>query len=206
VSFDPWVNIRNDNSALGATLLAARIKADMTQPQLVTAIDPYGVHPTLNVPALSRIERGEIIPAHEIAVLLWEWMVDRTTLPPIHVNARSTDPQTSHDAARSVNPLKVRALHRWWLNHLDMIWRRDPHQINFDGDPVGYYATDEGARKYYDGPKVSSSGFRTRRAELRHADLVEDSGLRFQISTGRHAIAWQLTPAGRALIKETPPS
>lgn len=206
---DLWFTARQRLHVLGATVLQARLDADMTQSQLVQHIDPLGQLRAWNVPVLSRIEAGYWAPDAQTAEALTTWLsaqqakviLDSTTPA-----TRAHDPHTSHDAAKTVKPTKIRELHVWWLHHLEFVWR-DPNQIgqlNFNGDPRGYFATDEGARKFYDGKKVSESGFRTRRAELKHAGLVEDSGLQFEISTGNQAVAWRLTAAGQQLAKETP--
>lgn len=208
---DIWQELREQAQRFGVAVLQARLDLDMSQSDVVHQVnrmDPWGPH--LDVPTLSRIERGAALPADKVGARLTSWLrrnVDPDILLPlIDPHARTSDPSTSHIAADSTNKVKIRELHRWWLGHLDFVWR-DPNQINqlnFNSEPRGYFATDEGARRFYDGPKVSDSGFRTRRAELRRAGLVVDSGLRFQISTGRHAIAWKLTPLGVVTMKETP--
>lgn len=208
---DIWQELREQALRFGAAVLQARLDLDMSQADVVHQVnrmDPWGPH--LDVPTLSRIERGTALPADKVGAHLTSWLRRNLDpdilLPIIDPHARTSDPSTSHLAADSVDSIKIRNLHFWWLRHLDLIWR-DPNtieQLNLDGDPRGYFATDEGARKFYDGPKVSDSGFRTRRAELRRAGLVEDSGIRFKISTGRHAIAWKLTPLGVTTMKETP--
>lgn len=203
---DYWVKIRNDNRELGALIHMARRAAMLSQPELIEHLDL--IPALLDVPTLSRIEHGSVVPIAPVAKRLTEWLasqhVDATLSHLAQPVARAHDPQTSHDAARSVTPTTLRHLHTWWLRHLDRMWAKDPDQLNLNGDPIGYFMTDEGARKFYDGPKVSDSGFRTRRAELRQAGLVTDSGRRYPISTGRMANAWQLTPTGRTALKETP--
>jgi hypothetical protein len=88
--------------------------------------------------------------------------------------ARNTDPQTSHDAAASVDDVTLtqafvlRALKRP---------RTDPQLI-------------EAYRKLKHAPRASESGIRTRRAELVDRGLVVDSGLRSVTPFGRKAIVW----------------
>ena len=148
-----------------------------------------------------------MMPPPPIAERLTYWLeqeAQREHLQAILIpHTRSSDPDTSHAAARSVTSETLRDLHRWWLRHLAHIWRHDLDQLTMIGHPIGYSATDEGARLSYNG-KTSDSGFRTRRSELRHAGLVEDSGRRYPISTDRLAIAWRLTPSGYQALQETP--
>lgn len=208
MTFDPtrnyWEKIRTDNERLGACLTLLRKQAMMTQPELVTHLDRLGA--TFDVPTFSRVEAGSMIPTGRNAVALSNWMVEQSPEDVLQALgspvARSSDPQTSHDAGRSVTAATMKALHLWWLRHLERYSYCNPDQMNILGVTNGYYMTDEGARTQYQGPKVSESGFRTRRAELKHAELVRDSGCRYPISTGRLAIAWELTPEGRITLKE----
>jgi hypothetical protein len=69
-------------------------------------------------------------------------------------------------------------------------------------------ATDATIAYVYDGmveagraPMASPSGIRSRRAELVDLELVEDSGERRLLSTGRRAIVWQITDLGRAHVR-----
>lgn len=92
--------------------------------------------------------------------------------------ARSSDPNTSWQAARSIDQLKMRELHTKQLELLSL--RPGTHE----GLMMRY------ARRWDD--TVSASGFRTRISELRDAGLVRDSGLRALITSGRRAIVWEL--------------
>ena len=47
----------------------------------------------------------------------------------------------------------------------------------------------------------SASGIRTRRSELVHAGYVRDSGHRATLPTGRKAIVWEITLAGRTWLE-----
>lgn len=90
-------------------------------------------------------------------------------------NARTTDPQTSHEAAASVNNLTatkeaiLKALVR----------------PRTDVDLVDAYRNLKGA------PTASESGIRSRRAELVAAGLIVDSGARTKLPSGRSAIIWK---------------
>lgn len=89
--------------------------------------------------------------------------------------ARITDPETSHEAARSVTnvtPLKTEILKALTSP------MTDPElliQISYRSSLV-----------------VTASGVRSRRAELVQAGLVKDTGARRKLSTGRSAIVWGL--------------
>lgn len=95
--------------------------------------------------------------------------------------ARSTDPETSHEAAWSLeNATKVQARILWLHNK----WR-------------GY--TDEELRVEYRsrfGPTGESS-VRSRRHDLVGHGLVEDTGVRRALKSGRDGIVWSLTWLGR---------
>ena len=93
--------------------------------------------------------------------------------------ARTTDPATSHEAAKKVtNTLRVQNI------ILSILWARGPLT-----DP-------QIAEHYYnrvaDGsaPKASDSGLRTRRAELDKKGLVHPTGEREKLDTGRTATVW----------------
>lgn len=90
-------------------------------------------------------------------------------------HARLTDPDTSHAAAASVN---VRRSQQQVLALL----REGP-------------ATDQhlATRAYERGLTISPSGLRSRRHELVDAGLVEDTGLRERLPSGRHAAVWRAT-------------
>lgn len=92
--------------------------------------------------------------------------------------ARAGDPETSHEAARSVkNAAGVRA------RILDILGGYGP-------------CTDEEISDVYDPydsfPPVSPSGLRTRRSELVDDGQVVDSGVRRPLRSGRRAIVWAL--------------
>jgi hypothetical protein len=85
--------------------------------------------------------------------------------------ARSTDPQTSWEAARSVSHIRESQ-----NEVLRLFQSRGP-------------MTDEQARGYYTG-KQSLSGFRTRRSELVAQGRLVDTGRRLKGTTGRRMIVW----------------
>jgi len=88
-------------------------------------------------------------------------------------HARFTDPETSHEAARSVTnitPLKEEILQRLMTPMTD----RDLYAILFTSSRL----------------IVTESGVRSRRSELVQAGLVRDTGERVKLATGRRAIVW----------------
>lgn len=89
-------------------------------------------------------------------------------------NARRTDPQTSHDAAATVENVTI--TQRFVLQALTKP-RTDPELI-------------EAYRQLKKAPPASESGIRTRRAELVDKGLVLDSGARTLTPFGRKAIVW----------------
>ena len=90
--------------------------------------------------------------------------------------ARNTDPQTSHEAARSVQ--NITATKEFILKALV--------RPRTDVDLIEAY------RSFKFAPKASESGIRSRRAELVAAGLIKDSGERIKLESGRSAIVWQL--------------
>lgn len=92
--------------------------------------------------------------------------------------ARRTDPQTSHDAARSVGQLTRKQLHV-----LDILKTYGP----MTDEELGL-AYRRAAREHKVEPQ-SDSGIRTRRSELQKLALVE--GVRITVnSTGRRVTVW----------------
>lgn len=89
--------------------------------------------------------------------------------------ARATDPQTSWDAARSVTGLNVRQAHIYTI------------LLNF-GSMTDERILDEYLYRF---DFISPSGCRTRRKELVEFGLVEDSGRRTPLVSGRLSIEWQ---------------
>lgn len=91
--------------------------------------------------------------------------------------ARHTDPETSHDAADSVDQITetkqfiLEAL-RQPRNDLDMI---------------------QSFRSMLGAPEATDQSIRSRRAELVDDGLVEDTGERVKMPSGRYSIVWQRT-------------
>jgi hypothetical protein len=93
--------------------------------------------------------------------------------------ARSTDPETSWAAARSITPDALRANQSAVLQVLGKYGPMTDEQL-----------ADEYARCDWFAPQ-SPSGLRTRRHELQELGLVEDSGERARLRSGRQAIVWR---------------
>lgn len=89
-------------------------------------------------------------------------------------HARTTDPQTSHEAAKSVQ--NQQTIRYWVLKLLD--------KPRTDVELLEVYRN----MKY--APRASDSGIRTRRAELVAEGLVKDTGAHKKLESGRHAIIW----------------
>lgn len=94
---------------------------------------------------------------------------------PLFAVARKTDPATSHAAAASIEPEKIRALRARVLAELQARGPMDDTTLVAAIEPEGY----------------SPSGIRTRRAELVDLGAVEDTGLRQKLASGRMAIVWR---------------
>lgn len=95
--------------------------------------------------------------------------------------ARSSDPETSHEAAESVT--HVRRSQAAVLGVLAFLGPSTDNELISDYE--------EGIAKY-GLPQQSPSGIRTRRAELVRDGLVKDSGKRTWLPSGRRAIVWEL--------------
>ena len=88
-------------------------------------------------------------------------------------NARTTDPETSHEAAMSVTnitPLKQEILQRLMTPMTDT----DLYRLLTISSRLIF----------------TESGVRSRRSELVQAGLVRDTGKRVKLATGRNAIVW----------------
>ena len=88
---------------------------------------------------------------------------DQISLFDAKANARRSDPDTSHAAARSLSSDKLRESQEAVLSNV------------------------------YKGPPQSPSGLRTRRRELVDRGLMEDTGIRKKLPTGRRGIVWRTT-------------
>ena len=96
-------------------------------------------------------------------------------------HARRTDPETSHEAADSLDSDHIRASQQ----AVYQLFRR--HGAMYDQLMVRVY---ERAGTI---PYQSVSGLRTRRSELVTKGLLKDSGQRATLPSGRRSIIWQLT-------------
>ena len=90
--------------------------------------------------------------------------------------ARLTDPETSHAAAAELKRESVTRLRSVVLSLL--------RKCEMDDRSLVVLALQLE-------PKYSQSGIRTRRAELVELGLVEDSGKRVRMPSGRMAIVWR---------------
>jgi hypothetical protein len=90
--------------------------------------------------------------------------------------ARFTDPETSHEAAASVED--IRKSQAWVYMALNELGSATDEQLNAFARRMGY--------------PISPSGLRTRRSELVGLGLVVDSGQRQRLASGRRAILWQV--------------
>lgn len=109
---------------------------------------------------------------------------------------RNTDPETSEEAARSVNRFNARELHVIQLKMLAKFVDR-PEMRTHEGLWIAY---NELRREHKRFPLVSVSGFRTRLSELKNAGYVRDSGKRAPMSTGRNAVVWTITMEGLQVV------
>lgn len=103
--------------------------------------------------------------------------------------ARRDDPETSHEAAASIDDLTTR--------------RRLVFELVAKYEPV----TDQDIAELYAGRPAllpqSPSGLRTRRSELVEAGLVEWTGEKAKLQvSGRMARTWRLSARGRELLEE----
>lgn len=94
--------------------------------------------------------------------------------------ARQTDPQTSHDAAKSVG--NVTATQNTILLLLNIEGMTDTDLV------LAYSRMNRTSPET--APRASESGIRSRRAELVARGLVQDSGDRVKLQSGRMATVW----------------
>jgi hypothetical protein len=103
-------------------------------------------------------------------------------------HARSGDPWTSHEAARSLDPAKLRRSQEAVLACFKL------HGPMHQADLVTRYGLDMNAAGW---PWQSPSGLRTRCSELVTGGLLEDSGEYAVLPSRRKAIVWQVSERGR---------
>lgn len=117
-------------------------------------------------------------------------LFDAAREPTTKAHARTTDPVTSHDAARVLTADDLRPRQRAVL----LLLREAPG--HFD-DLIDRNARNVNRRALNDGvddwPKQSDSGLRTRVSELVDAGLARDSGRKVRLPSGRQAIVWEAT-------------
>ena len=110
-------------------------------------------------------------------------------------HARQSDPDTSHEAAASVGNLTGRqgAILRFLENNLEkmmeMVGLPKSHFTDF-ALVLAYQERWRSVLPRY--PDQSDSGIRTRRKELVERGLIEDSGMRVKMPSGRKAIVWRV--------------
>ena len=122
-----------------------------------------------------------------------EFVVSTGKLPE-SARTRRTDPDTSRGAAKSIDDLRasqraVLGFFGWQPGGKGMT---DEELVNAYGSARARALRNGGMAAQY--PKQSASGLRSRRAELVDAGFLMDSRERREISTGRKAIVWKLTP------------
>lgn len=105
-----------------------------------------------------------------------ERMLDAVLDDELSAVARSTDPQTSWDAARSISSARLRASQVYVLTLFKEL------------GPM----TDESLLECAERGVQSPSGLRTRRAELVELGLLRDSERRARLRSGRWAIVWEV--------------
>lgn len=95
-------------------------------------------------------------------------------------HARNTDPETSREAAGSVEGLreKQKAVLRILKGYRELCDERLLLAYRMSG--------------FQESCPQSDSGLRTRRAELVRKGLIMDSGLRVKTLSGRNSIVWRL--------------
>ena len=95
-------------------------------------------------------------------------------------NWRKTDPETSREAALSLDEVKITNLMKSILNLLG--------EPMFDDQLIAKYNS---WRDLVDGDFASPSGIRSRRADLVKLGLVKDTGERVTLRSGRKSIVWK---------------
>ena len=98
--------------------------------------------------------------------------------------AHKNDPQTSHDAAASLNPDTTAELKRVIL---DLLRRQPRAQFKL----TAFYVKFQRANSW---PKVKDDSVAKRLSELVKADLVIDSGRRDVSPYGKSVVIWAVAP------------
>jgi hypothetical protein len=110
--------------------------------------------------------------------------------PAVPARARLEDPDTSHAAAASITEAQLRESQAAVLRALNL------YGPSTDEVLVEVYGRLHATMPHLY-PRQSPSGIRSRRAELERLHLVENTGDRARISTGRFAAVWRVTAEGR---------
>lgn len=103
-----------------------------------------------------------------------------TPAPADVAHARNTDPWTSHAAAATITPTKMR---KTQAAVIAILKERGP---STDAEIAASYQTVQ----LLGAPPQSASGLRTRRAELVAAGLVVDTGTTRELPTGNRGKVW----------------
>jgi hypothetical protein len=101
----------------------------------------------------------------------------------LEARARSTDPDTSHEAARSIGSLRLNEVREAILALLRVRPLADWMLVEF-------YSMDASL------PKQSPQSIRSRRADLVRMGLIVEDGTAPHPETGRRHTLWRATPAG----------
>jgi transcriptional regulator with XRE-family HTH domain len=191
---DAWESTRHATQALGRWV---RRERELRNLFLIDVAEPLGI----DKPTLSRIERGELVPNQELGEQLTIWVLQREDSDQVPV-ARTTDPETSHEAAASVTEITVSATRLAILQYLDRFHDHDYYQRDIYGHCAAEACIDEAIADHLRafGKLASRSGVSTRRLELQRAGYVEDSGCFGVTKGGRRAIAWRITDKGKEAI------
>ena len=105
-------------------------------------------------------------------------MSDQLGLFSTEAHARRSDPVTSHLAAASLSPARLRRSQEWVLRVFD-------HYPQLHDEALQARYVDLGL------PPQSVSGIRTRRCELVDRGYLRDSGQRVRLRSGRLSIVWE---------------
>jgi len=190
---DYWGSLRDDLARNGRMIRTRRLAADLHLDDVARAVGT-------DAPMLSRIEHGTACPTPNTGTRLTDWIrrQDRLQTPlsdvpgPSGRSYRTGDPDTSQAAAQAVNIRHAKSL-QWWI----LRWLGSPLQSDDDRTHLGVHA---GLRHVQ--PSPTESGCRTRLNELVKAGLVRDTGRRAVLPTGRKAVVWDITDAGRDALNE----
>ena len=98
---DLFEDIREEMATLGARVKAHRLEREMSQGSYARLLT-LAAGPTVDVPQLSRIERGQLVPEPHVGQAITELLRHQTPLQ-APTPARNTDPATSHQNRPSAN-------------------------------------------------------------------------------------------------------